>query len=68
MSRQKPKFTYGSSVYHKASVEKQPGIVIGVLDSGHSYEYVVDWGPSEGITENHEITLTDIYTPDFGDR
>lgn len=63
----KAKFTYAQVVYHLALEEKLRGIVVGVIDRGSHYEYIVDWGPSEGLTENHEVTLSDKFTQKFGD-
>lgn len=60
-----PVFHYGDIVYHRCATEKQPGIVIAVSDYGGHYTYSVDWGPTDEVTENHEVTLTSKFVPDF---
>ena len=65
MARQRSLHAYGDIVYHRCSQECTPGVVVSVAEQGGFYLYIVDWGPANGLTENHEITLLAKYTPDF---
>ena len=63
----KPKFSVGQIVFHKAVIEKQPGIVVGVTDYGGGLHYYnVDWGPSDGTSEKFEVALSATFVPDYG--
>jgi hypothetical protein len=51
----------GDVVYHKTAEEKIEGIVTAVR------LVEVDWGPDRVTSVHHENTLTDKFTPKFGD-
>lgn len=57
----KPKIEVGDVVYHKNHEDKQAGIVTAVR------LVEVDWGPEIGSLIHHEDTLTDKFTPKFGE-
>ncbi len=51
----------GDVVYHKTAEERVEGIVTAVR------LVEVDWGPDRVTSVHHESTLTDKFTPKFGD-
>ena len=61
MAKDKPKLEVGDVVYHKNSEDKLSGTVVGVK------LVEVDWGPETGSLVHHEDTLTDKFTPKFGE-
>lgn len=61
MAKEKPRLEVGDVVYHKNSEEKQAGIVTAVR------LVEVDWSPEIGAIVHHEDTLTDKFTPKFGE-